>query len=163
MKIRNLGLPSSSILGKESVGGGLWNWRVCIPFFPLALTTSNMWPWPCFFGDVCAVDFLVEKSVCLSNPPPSSCSNIVLDDGSLTRAFRDMPTSIFHFASILALLSSQNQQVKSLLCFQFCRGKSYPRKHEHAPHPRDTHTDDEEPMSALHVAEVWPLFSTWWS
>jgi hypothetical protein len=99
----------------------------------------------------------------LTNPPPSSCSNIVLDDGSLTRAFRDMPTSIFHFASILALLSSQNQQVKSLLCFQFCRGKSYPRKHEHAPHPRDTHTDDEEPMSALHVAEVWPLFSTWWS
>lgn len=38
IKTTNLGLPSSSILGRGG-GGALWNCRDCIPFFPLASTT----------------------------------------------------------------------------------------------------------------------------
>lgn len=83
----NLGLPSSSILGRGGIGG-LWNWRACIPLFPLASTTSS--GRPCFgLGAVGARELTSE---CFTSS--SSCAPLELDRGSRTRAFRDMPASI---------------------------------------------------------------------
>lgn len=106
MKITNLGLPSSSILGKEG-GGCLWNWRACIPFFPFAWTTNT-----CFclcWG--CWVVLLEEQSECLTNP-----SSIVLelDKGSRISAFRDITTSIFHYPQLFLQWNS--------VCSLYCLG-----------------------------------------
>lgn len=83
----NLGLPSSSILGKEG-GGVFWNWRACIPLLPFASTT-NMCLCLCWGFWVIVLE---ENSECFTNT--SSCV-LEFDKGSRTSAFRDMLASIF--------------------------------------------------------------------
>jgi len=90
MKMTNLGLPSSSILGK---GGGAerWNWRAIIPFLPLASTT-NTWPWRCgAFKLRCCLRF--ETRECLTETS-SLWRKREFVGGRRRSAFRDIPTSI---------------------------------------------------------------------
>lgn len=83
----NLGLPSSSILGKEG-GGVFWNWRACIPLLPFASTTNTRF---CLCWGFWVI-VLEENSECFTNT--SSCV-LEFDKGSRTSAFRDMLASIF--------------------------------------------------------------------
>lgn len=91
MNMTNLGLPSSSILGIAGIGR--WNWRACIPFFPFASTTINLFPWFC----CCFLWICDEQNECLIKLE----SSIVLRFlelmevcGTSACAFRDIHTSI---------------------------------------------------------------------
>ena len=88
MKMTNLGLPSSSILGR---GGGAerWNWRDIIPFLPLASTT-NTWRGGAFKLRCC---LRWETRECLTETS-SLWRKREFVGGRRRRAFRDIPTSI---------------------------------------------------------------------
>lgn len=119
MKTTNLGLPSSSSLGRG--GGGLrWYCRAAIPFLPLASTTINLW---CF--GLTTVLVLVEKSECLTSE--SSCILPWEDKGNRTSVFRDIPTSIiatlslsrFQYGWALLAWSLPYPQISFLIFFLF--------------------------------------------
>lgn len=89
MKMTNLGLPSSSILGRGG-GGGLWNWRDIIPLFPLASTKKTAaFPLPVLKLEVPRRE---EKRECLARESSVEVRKPE-EKGTRRAAFRDIPTT----------------------------------------------------------------------